>query len=348
MSKSGKSLLLLTLVSAGLIYLLADLWIFQGPIKRGLLSIFPPRTESLVARVAGYPITRSQLDRAVSERLWLSGTTPAQFTATELKAIQQAALDDLIDQAILHSIIKANKKIPSASAEEIETRLHRFLARFETKGELETAMKSQGIRSEGDLKKRLAYQIQQEKFIQTSIASQIKVTDDEAEMWFKKNQNTIANPERVEARHIFIATLDHPPEEAKQKLDEALASLTEKKKDFATLAKELSEDSATKDSGGALGWMSYDRLPVDFAAPLFLLELNKPTLIRSHLGWHLAEITARKQAEPRTFEQAKPEIVAALEAIKSRQAIADFRVSLRKNEADNITIIDDSIRIKSL
>ncbi len=346
MSNLGKPPLLFTLASAGFIYLLADLLIFQGPIKGLLLSIFPPKTESLVARVSGYPITRSQLDRAVSERLWRSGTSTAHCTAAELKVVQKAALDDLIDHAILHSILNSNEKLSRASAHEIDSRWHRFLARFDTKGELDSVMKSQGIRSEDDLKNCFAAQIQEEKFIEASIAPQITVTDDEAKTWFQKNQKAIANPERVEARHIFIPTLDHPPEEAKQKLDEALAALTEQKKDFPSLAKELSEDPATKDKGGSLGWMSYDRLPVDFAAPLFLLELNKPTLIRSHLGWHLAEITARKKAEPRTFEQAKPEIVAALETIKRRQVITDLRASFRENEAKNIIIINDTIGIK--
>ncbi len=346
MSKLGKSPFLFTLVSVGFIYFLADLLVFQGPIRTGLLSIFPPKTESLVARVSGESITRSQLDRAVTERLWRSGTATTHSTAAELKVVQRAALDDLIDHAILHAIIKSNKSFPVASVQEIDNRLHRFLARFDTKSELESAMKSQSIRSEDALKKRFAAQIQEEQFIEVSIAPRIKVTDIEAETWFQKNQKTISNPQRVKARHIFIPTLDQPPEVAKQKLDEALTELNLQKMDFATLAKELSEDPATKDNGGSLGWVSEDRLPVDFAAPLFLLKLNQPTLIRSHLGWHLAEITARKNAEFRTFEQAKPEIVTALETIKRRQAIADLRASLRKNEAKNIIMIDDSIEMK--
>ncbi|MEO8614973.1 MAG: peptidylprolyl isomerase [Luteolibacter sp.] len=344
MNKLGKNPLLLALFIAVFIYLLADFFVFQGPAKRGLESIFPIQTESLAARVCGYPITLSQLHRAVDERLWLAGTSATNLTSAELEIAQTAVLDELIEHEILRARIKAAEEPPSASSQEINERLQRFLARFETNGALEAAMKSQGIFSQDDLKNRLAARIQQEKFVEANIAPRVKVADGEAEKWFEKNQKTIANPERVEARHIFIPTLDHPPEEAKQKLDEALAALTEKKKDFATLAKELSEDPATKDSGGALGWMSYDRLPVDFAAPLFLLELNKPTLIRSRLGWHLAEVTARKAAEPRTFEQTKPEIVAALDTIKRRQAIADFRASLRQNEAKNIIIFHHMIR----
>ncbi|MEO7097826.1 MAG: peptidylprolyl isomerase [Luteolibacter sp.] len=345
MTPHGKSPLRLVLFGIIAAWLAGDLFMFHGPLRQRIdllnpnsaASIAKAKALGVVARVFGQPITRSQLDRAVSEKLWLEGKTAAPITTEQ----RTAALDELIDLEILRAKIKAEEKPPMVSPEEINERLRRFVGRFESKGALETAIKSQGIRSEDDLKKRLAAHIQQEKFIELHIGPQVTTTDEEAKKWFEENQKSIANPERVEARHIFIPTLDHPPEEAKQKLDDALAALTEKKKDFATIAKELSEDPATKDNGGALGWMTYDRLPADFAALLFSLELNKPTLIRSRLGWHLAEVTARKPAEPRTFEQAKPEILAATASVKHRQAIRDFRNSLRKTEEKNIRILQD-------
>ncbi len=333
MSKPAKALGLIALAAFALLALSEATSDF--PLSRRLISRLTPPPPDLVARVFEKPITRSQLDRSVRETLWLEGKTLEDLTP----AHEKAALDELILHEVLRAKIKAEETPPSVSNEEINERLRRLLGRFETKGALENAMKSQGIRDEKELKNRMSARIQQEKFIESRIASQIAVTDDEARDWFEKNSKDLANPLRVEARHIFIPTLDHPPEEAKQKLDEALAELTDKKKDFPTLARELSEDPATKERGGELGWMSYDRLPVDFAAPLFSLEPNKPTLIRSRLGWHLAEVTARKAATPATFEQAKPEIVAALSATKRRDAVAGLQASLRKEADAEVVII---------
>jgi parvulin-like peptidyl-prolyl isomerase len=322
----------LAIYGAVLAYLVADLLIFNGPLRRTIGGDRPPKPE-IAARVAGHPITRSQLDRAVSEKLWLEGNP-----AADPAVVRAAALEELIDHELLRLKVKELDPPLAASDEEINERLRRLVGRFESKGALETAMKSQGIPNEGDLRDRLAARIRQEKLIALRIGPAIHVTDEEARKWFDANQQSIALPARVEARHIFIPTLDHPPEEAKQKLDAALVELTERKKDFATLAKEISEDPATKDNGGALGWMTRDRLPADFAAPVFSLETNQPALVRTKLGWHLVEITARKPAEPRAFEQAKPEILAALEAIKRRQATEDFRKSLRQAHAAEIEI----------
>lgn len=323
--------------------LVADFLILKGPLHRTLESFRQPSPD-LAARVAGHPITRNQLERALNEQLWLEGKSAAALSPADLKAARDAALEALIDHELLRLQVKAISPPLSVSAGEINERLRRLAGRFESQGELETAMKSQDIATDRYLRDRVVARIRQEKFIAQRIAQAIKVTDDEARKWFDENQTSISLPVRIEARHIFIPTLDHPPEEAKQKLDAALSALTEKKKDFPTLAKEISEDPATKDSGGSLGWMTRDRLPADFAAPVFSLETNKPTLVRTKLGWHLVEVTARKPAEPRAFDQAKPEIIAALEAIKRLEATADLRRSLRKPDAVKIEIFQDMPR----
>ncbi len=322
-------------------WLLLDLAVVHGPASCWVSTILPAQ-ETPAARVAGFPISRSQLDRAVSERLWLTGKSPADLTPEDLAAARQAALDDLIDDALLRLQTQALKSQLVVTDAELDARVARFSARFGSPEMLAAAMKSQGIPDEAALRARLATRIQQEKFLALRLAPATRVSDDEAREWFEKNGKFIANPERVQARHIFIPTLNHPPEEAKQKLEAALAELTGKEKDFAILARELSEDPATKDSGGALGWMSSDRLPTDFADSVFALEIGKPTLVRSRLGWHLVEVTARKPAAPRSFDQAKPEIIAALEAKKRRAAIADLRRSLRQREAVAIEIFPAS------
>lgn len=342
MSPSGKSALRLAILGAVTAYLAGDIFIFNGPLHR-TIEDYSSSKPGIAARVSGQPITRSQLDRAVSERLWLQGKSASSVTPAELENARISALEELIDHELLRLQVKADSPRLSVTDEEINERLRRLVGRFESKGEFETAMKSQGIASENDLRDRLTARIQQEKLIELRIAPSIKVTDEEARKWFDENQKAISLPERIEARHIFLPALDHPPEESKLKLDAALVELTAKKKDFATLAKEISEDPATKDKGGMLGWMTRDRLPADFGTPVFSLEANKPTLLRTRLGWHLVEVTGRKPAQPRAFEQAKPEILSALEAIKRRQAIQDLRKSLRQSETVKIEILKAGI-----
>jgi parvulin-like peptidyl-prolyl isomerase len=317
-------------------YVAGDLFVFQGPLHRRL----KPQPANPAALVANQPITHSQVERALNEQLWLESKSIASLPPAELALVRKAVLEELIDHKLLRLQVAAMSPPITVSDSEIDERLRRLVGRFETKGTLETSMKTQGIPNEKNLRERLAARIRQEKWLTQRIAPDTQVNEEEARQWFEKNQAAVSLPERIEARHIFIPTLDHPPEEAKRKLDEALAALTEKKKDFATLAKEVSEDPATKDNGGMLGWMTADRIPADFAAPVFNLTVNQPKLIRTKLGWHLVEVTGRKPAESRDFEQAKPEIIAALQAVKSRQATQDFINALRKSSSDQIHLFE--------
>ena len=351
MTPLGRFSLRLAIYGAVLAYLAGDLFVFQGPLRQRIERANPHSAEAqaaakaggVVARVFNHQITRSQLERALHERLWLEGKTPESLAPANLKTARYAALADLIDHELLRVKAKANAPQLKVSEEEINERLRRMLGRFVNRGEMETAMKSQGIASEQDLRDRLAARIQQEKYVESRIAPLAAVSDEEARAWFEQHRESLALPERVEVRHIFLPTLDHPADEAQATLQAALDDLTAGRRDFAALAAALSEDPASKEHGGALGWMSRARLPEDFATAVFALPLRQPALVRTRIGWHLVEVTGRKDREPRTFEACRDEVVAALEALKRRQAANDFRDALRQQEADKIDVYHDML-----
>ena len=347
MTHSGKTALRFGILGGILAYVLCDLFVCDGPLRRFIkqgkcsptqAAAAPATADPLVARVAAFAIHRSQLERALRERIWRAGKVLAGLDPQELSRMRYAALDDLIDHELLRSKASLNAAEFKVSEAEISDRVNRFNAGFASKLELAAAMDSQGIASGSDLRERLAASIQQDKYVESRIAPLIGVTDDEARQWFEQNQAELATPERIAARHIFLPTLERDPAQVKRVLVATLAVLTSGTKDFATLAREVSEDPVTQNRGGALGWMTRARLPAELAGPLFGLPLHQPTLLQSKLGWHLVEVTARKPAEPATFELAKPEILAALEAVKRQQAATECRAALRRLEANHIEI----------
>jgi parvulin-like peptidyl-prolyl isomerase len=347
MAAPRKSPFLFVLCILAVAYLVGDLFVFKGPLRWRIdlgdpfsdASIRHAKSIGIVARVAGRPISQSQLERAVREKLWLEGKSPESLAPAEMNSVRHAALEELIDHELLRSLAAASGQLIPVEDEELHERLRRLVGRFETKGTLEAAMKTQGIPNEQALRDRLTAQIRHEKFIASRISETVRVSDEEAMEWYEKNRQSLVIPERIQVRHLFLPTLDQPAEEAKEKLEAALATLLDKTRDFATLAREISQDPATKDKGGQLGWMTRERLPRDFSAPVFSMPVHQPALVRTRLGWHLVEVTARKAAEPRSFEQAKPEIVASLETVKRRQAIADFRRQLRDSGRGEIQIL---------
>jgi parvulin-like peptidyl-prolyl isomerase len=339
------------LFSAVLVYLAGDLFLFNGPLRRRIQRGLPDSPESIaaakaqgiVARVLHYPILDTQLERATKERLWLRGKKLDELTPQQRRVERLAALEDLIDHQLLRIKTKHNAtELPVAEAE-VDDALKRLAARFESRDAMQEELTAEGIDSEKELRLRIGARLQQQKYVESRIAPNIAVTEDEARAWHESHAKELARPERIEARHVFLSTLGHDAAEARATLQKALDELTAKTKDFPALAAELSGDPRTKAAGGNLGWLTKDRLPADFAAPLFALPLNLPSLLRTKLGWHLVEVTARKPAEPRSFEDARAEVMAALEAVKRREATREFRKALRGQEGRYIEVFADMI-----
>ena len=65
-------------------------------IIRWVKSHLTPDAGQVVARVAGSDISRSQLERAVNEQLWLEGKSMESLTPAERKAVRATALDELM------------------------------------------------------------------------------------------------------------------------------------------------------------------------------------------------------------------------------------------------------------
>ncbi|MES2997245.1 MAG: peptidylprolyl isomerase [Verrucomicrobiota bacterium] len=322
----------LVLYGAVLLYLAAD-FLLDGPLSRALRQ-----GRQVVAAVAGTEITKDQLDQRIRECLWLAGHEKKPLPPAEFQAAHDAALNDLVDEILIdHEVAATNPAIP-VSPQEIDERIRMLAGRFDNRTEMAAAVAGAGLRDEAALRSATATRIRREKWVESEIAPTVVVTQREARDWYEANRETQRIPERVAVRHVFLPTLDRPPEEVKAKMEAALAELVSGRKNFATLARETSEDPATKGKGGELGWITRGRVIADFTAAVFELQENNPTLIRSRIGWHLVEVTDRKPSEDRSFEDVRAETMSALEAIKRRDALRALRHGLRKDAMDKIRI----------
>lgn len=108
---------------------------------------------------------------------------------------------------------------------------------------------------------------------------------------------------QFEARHILIRTGDTgngavvSDAEGKAKIDTIRARIAGGA-DFATVAKEDSQDPSSKAKGGELGWFSQDEFGPDFGAQVAALrdgQVSAP--FKTQAGWHIVERQATRQAD---------------------------------------------------
>lgn len=107
--------------------------------------------------------------------------------------------------------------------------------------------------------------------------------------------NQKSEVEQMQIRHILITPNEIIDDEtAKQRLEDAVARI-EAGEDFGELAKLLSDDPGTANSGGDLGWRGPGSFVPEFeqvAQSLELGEVSEP--FRTRFGWHVLEVMDRR------------------------------------------------------
>ncbi len=100
------------------------------------------------------------------------------------------------------------------------------------------------------------------------------------------------------ARHILVRiTPTQDAAAAKAKIDTARARIAGGA-DFAAVAKEASEDTNTRDSGGELGWFPADAYGPDFGQKIAALQDGQVTEpFRSEAGWHIVQREGSRQSD---------------------------------------------------
>jgi parvulin-like peptidyl-prolyl isomerase len=200
--------------------------------------------------------------------------------------------------------------------------------------------------SEAQLREQLAAHLRGLRWIDRQIAPELPVTEDECRQYFEQNPHEFALPVRYRASHLFLAAPEGSPDDVvntKQQAIAAFAARVAKREPLAQLAMLASEDEATKANGGDLGYFAADRLPEEFIAEIEKLRVGQISApIRSHLGFHIVQLTDVKPSRAMTFEEVRDEIAlklrndkraAAVDRLAEKLAEAEFRANpLRSSE----------------
>jgi parvulin-like peptidyl-prolyl isomerase len=179
------------------------------------------------------------------------------------------------------------------------------------------------------LRERIADQLRSLDWLENQITRETTVTEKQGRDFYETHRAAFAQPVRFRASHIFLAApADTPPEVvvAKRELIGALAGRLAQGETLAQLAAEASEDEATKPRGGDLGYFASGRMPADFFAEVERLapgQRSKP--FRSHLGFHIVEVTESRPARVLNFAEARGEILLAL--ANERRALIGKRLA---------------------
>jgi parvulin-like peptidyl-prolyl isomerase len=279
-------------------------------------AVEPTTSSDVAVTVNGVNIMEAEIEEIVAP--WLARLAqqalnkPPEFIEQSKRLLRQQALAAIIAQRLLDEQIKdvnivvTDEEVISwikarASAQKPPLSLEDFKKRMEGFGQSFDDMKEQ-------VRKGLLY----EKFMESQGADKIKVTEEDANDYYSKNQKEY---EQVRASHILIKPdISDPntdPNQAKAAAKTQLQDLLKQINDgadFAELAKAHSACPSAAD-GGDLGFFKRRIMEPPFEKAAFELQVGQISdIVETTSGYHIIKVTGRKDS----FEHFKEEIIHAL------------------------------------
>jgi peptidyl-prolyl cis-trans isomerase D len=176
-------------------------------------------------------------------------------------------------------------------------------------------------------------------------AEQVRLTDEDLRSNYEANKAQYTHEEQVHARHILVQVNDKRSDaEAQARVQEAKKKI-DSGTDFAKVAAEYSDDTASKSSGGDLGSFGRNKMVKEFEDAAFSAQPHKLVgPVKSNFGYHLIEVLDKQPAGTQPFEQVKEMIRARLTGERARDAAAAKAKELAGRLAKNKPRSADDLR----
>ncbi|HKS11484.1 MAG TPA: SurA N-terminal domain-containing protein [Pseudomonas sp.] len=156
---------------------------------------------------------------------------------------------------------------------------------------------------------------------------QVKVSDEQLKALYEKEIANLA--EQRHAAHILIEVNDKVDDaQAKARIEEIQQRLA-KGEDFATLAKELSQDPGSANAGGDLGFAGQGVYDPAFETALYALGKDQVSApVRTQFGYHLIKLLGVEAPEVPSFASLKDKLTRELKTQQVEQRFVEVTKQL--------------------
>lgn len=311
-----------------------------------------------IIKVNGQKITQGQFDEMFNKQAQggmlkaLGVDVKSDKNSFIYLMIKDRVTNELIVKTLLNE--EMAKRNIEATNEDVENAVKEIIDKLGSKEQLDLLLKQNGITA-SQFKKDLKEEVKMKKLAKELGSS--SVSDAEAKKFYDENTDKFKHPDKVRASHILIsvnpeeitegikskskdiddntvkAKLGEEIQAKEAKANELLAQLKKDPSQFAKLAKENSDDTASAAKGGDLGFFAEKEMVPEFSKAAFSMKPNtisdKP--IRTQYGYHIIMVTDRAAAGQTPYEKVKNDIKAYLENQKQIELIDNLTESLKKN-----------------
>ena len=308
------ALLAVALVAAGSLSFAADATNGSAATRRApkLSDLFP---DEVIAQGKGVKVMRSALEEEL-----------INIRASALARGEQLPPGRVLEARVLSNIVGRQVLGQRATAADKATGTENAAKKLDAIKQNsggEEALARQ-LRTVGMTMEQLQSKLVEEETAEAVLQREVKfeVSDADAKKFYDENPTRFEQPELVHPAQIFFSTRDKDgtdmsaeKKQLQRKLAEDILKRARAGEDFAKLAKDFSEDPASRDRGGDTGTFrrGLPQVPPEFEARAFALEPNQISdVVTTAVGYHIIKLLEKKPAKKMELAEVEARLKADL------------------------------------
>ena len=261
----------------------------------------------------------------------------------EIKQSNISRLVDMID----HELFDEEYETTEEEDHAVEEQINQLKSSYEDETTFQNVIQQYfGVSTEEELEDMLRLEYKRNEAVIDYIGDNL--SDNEIQKYY--DENIIGD---IKASHILITpevdndATDEEKEKAEEKAERQAKKIIKKLnngEDFAELAKEYSDDSATAEDGGNLGFFNTDDMDENFMAAVKKLDIDEYTKepVKTQYGYHI--ILKTDQEEKPKLKKVKAEIKETLANNKlDNDSTLHYQTLMDIREENNMKWNDDKL-----
>jgi peptidyl-prolyl cis-trans isomerase C len=211
-----------------------------------------------------------------------------------LTRLRNEAMDLMIDQVLVKQA--ADKEGIKADPAEVDKNIEELRSVFKTELSWTSRLEGEGY-TEESFRRHIERMIASKIFLDRIRVDAADVSDAELEQYYRDNELRLTLPEQVRVRHVLLTWKPLGTQDDRGAILRQMDPILERARngeDFAALAREFSDDYATKNAGGDTGFFHRGQMAPTFEEVAFTLEpgeISDP--VETGFGVHILKLEER-------------------------------------------------------
>jgi len=314
---------------------------------------------SVVATVNGVKIPARLYQMYIKNGIDGLGIDPVTADGRkEVNLLKEGIIAELIDRQLIES--EAHRRGLAASSARLDKEYSSTVAQMGGDTKFRAYLTEHGI-SDEEFRRTISQEVSGQ-LVREDLGKEVDITENDVRDFYDRESNNSAlaelfiEPERVRANHILIAarpgkiaaeiqadgTIGNAELEARMQAEMTrrreragrLLAMINGGGSFESLAREFSEDPATKSRGGDLGLFTRNTHTARFDQAAFSIEPGLVSgIVTTEFGYHIIKVTEHIHEHRRTLDEARPGLRSLLLDRKKASHLKEW-LATRRRESD--------------